>query len=77
MRESSRKAGVGIVRVSRRYQIVIPRDVRKAMNLRPGQKVAVFQIGQLIEVVPVPKMSEMRGVTKGIDTTVKRDRDRL
>jgi len=65
------------VTVSPKYQVVIPREVRDAMKLRPGQKVAVFRYGSRIELVPIRPMREMRGFLKGIDTTVERDEDRV
>ena len=65
------------VTVSPKYQIVIPREVRKAMRIRPGQRVQVFQYGDRIEFVPIRKMREMRGFLKGIDAAVARDEDRV
>ena len=65
------------VTISPKYQVVIPREVREALNLRPGQKVAIFQYGNRIEFVPLRPIKEMRGFAKGIDTTVPRDKDRV
>ena len=64
------------VTISPKYQVVIPKDVRDSMHIRPGQKVRVFGYGDRIELVPVRKMREMRGFLKGIDTDVPRDEDR-
>lgn len=64
------------VRISPKYQIVIPRDVREHLGLRPGQQVDVFLIGNTIQVVPVRPMKELRGIARGIDTTVPREEDR-
>lgn len=65
------------VTVSPKYQVVIPRTVRQSMGIRPGQKVQVFGYEDRIVLVPVRKMREMRGFIKGIDTTVRREKDRL
>jgi AbrB family looped-hinge helix DNA binding protein len=65
------------VKISPKYQIVIPKEVREAMGLRPGQKLEVFHFENCIELVPVPKLSELRGRFKGVDTTVKRGDDRF
>lgn len=65
------------VTVSPKYQVVIPREVREFMGIRPGQKVRVFTYAGRIELVPVRKMREMRGFLKGIDTSVPRDEDRV
>lgn len=65
------------VTVSPKYQVVIPRKVRESLGIRPGARFQVFQFGDRIELVPVRKLSEMRGFAKGIDTDVPRDEDRV
>jgi len=65
------------VRVSPKYQVVIPRDVRESLDLHPGEKVQVMQYENRIEFIPVRKMKQMRGFLKGIDTRVQRDKDRV
>ena len=65
------------VKVSPKYQIVIPREVREAMGIRPGQKLDVLLYDGRIQLIPVKPMREMRGFAKGIDTTVHRDDDRV
>jgi AbrB family looped-hinge helix DNA binding protein len=54
---------------------VIPRAIRQALRIRPGQKVVVFLHGNRLELVPVKPTREMRGFLKGIDTTLERDTD--
>ncbi len=65
------------VTVSPKYQIVLPREVRESMGIRPGQKVMVFHYENRIELIPVKNAREMRGFLKGIDTRVQRAKDRL
>ena len=65
------------VRVSPKFQVVIPKDVRDRMKLKPGQKVSVFLFGDRIELVPVRPIKEMRGFLRGIETAVPRDEDRV
>jgi AbrB family looped-hinge helix DNA binding protein len=65
------------VRVSPRFQVVIPKEVREAMGLRSGQKLVVFRFENRIEMVPVEPIKRLRGFARGIDTTVSRDRDRV
>lgn len=65
------------VTVSPKYQIVIPREVRKSMGIQPGEKVQVIQYENRIEFIPVRNIKKMRGFLKGIDTTVERDSDRV
>lgn len=65
------------VKISPKYQVVIPKPVREALELKPGQMVQVIAHGDRIEMIPVRPIAEMRGFLAGIDTTVKRESDRL
>ena len=64
------------VRVSPKFQVVIPLSIREALGLTPGATVQVFQYENRIEFIPKKKLRQMRGFVRGIDTTVARDRDR-
>ena len=64
------------VKVSPKYQVVIPRKVRESLGIRPGQSVQVLQYEGRVEFIPLKPMKQMRGFLKGIDTTVARDEDR-
>jgi AbrB family looped-hinge helix DNA binding protein len=63
------------VRVSPKFQVVIPKEVREAMGLRPGQRLVVFRHENRIELVPVEPMRRLRGFARGIDTRVPREGD--
>jgi AbrB family looped-hinge helix DNA binding protein len=65
------------VKISPKYQVVIPKKLREALNLSPGQKVQMVAFEDRIEMIPVRKISEMKGFLKGIDTTVERETDRI
>jgi AbrB family looped-hinge helix DNA binding protein len=65
------------VTVSPKYQVVIPGAIRKILGVRPGQKVQVILYGNRIEMIPLRPVEETRGFLKGIDTTVRREPDRL
>lgn len=68
---------MSVVTVSPKYQVVIPRAIREAMGLEPGQKVQALQYQNRIEFIPVRSMRAMRGFLKGLDTSVTRDADRV
>jgi AbrB family looped-hinge helix DNA binding protein len=63
--------------VSPKYQVVIPKTVRKALNLRPGQKMQVVEYDGRIELIPERDIKELRGFLKGINTEFKREEDRI
>jgi AbrB family looped-hinge helix DNA binding protein len=65
------------VTISPKYQVVIPREVRQSMEIKPGSKVQVLLYENRIELIPMKNMRRMRGFLKGIDTTVERERDRV
>jgi len=65
------------VKISPKYQVVIPKRLREALELAPGQKMQMIAYADRIEMIPVKRISDMRGFLKGIDTTVKRESDRV
>ncbi len=64
------------VKLSPKYQVVIPRSVREGLKLSPGQEVAVIRYRGRIELVPMSPVREMRGFLRGVDTGVEREPDR-
>ena len=65
-----------IVTVSPKFQVVIPRAVRRSLGLKVGQKIQVIVYDQRIELIPVVPARKARGFLKGIDTTIEREADR-
>ncbi|MGD9367033.1 MAG: AbrB/MazE/SpoVT family DNA-binding domain-containing protein [Desulfobacteraceae bacterium] len=65
------------VTVSPKFQVVIPKEVREAMGLRPGQKLKVIEYEGRIELIPDRDISELKGFIKGINTEFIREDDRL
>ena len=65
------------VTVSPKFQVVIPKDIREAMGLRPGQKLKVIEYEGRIELIPDRDISELKGFLKGINTEFNREDDRL
>jgi AbrB family looped-hinge helix DNA binding protein len=65
------------VKVSPKFQVVIPRKIRESLRIRPGQRIQVLVYEGRVEFIPLRRIKEMRGFLRGIDTTVERDQDRL
>ncbi len=65
------------VTVSPKFQVVIPKEIRRKLNLKPGQKLQIMESGDRIEFIPLKSIKEARGFLKGINTTIKREVDRL
>jgi AbrB family looped-hinge helix DNA binding protein len=65
------------VTVSPKYQVVIPKEIRKAMRIRPGQKLMVIEYEGRIELIPDRDISELKGFLKGINTEFVRGGDRV
>ncbi|GMQ81046.1 MAG: hypothetical protein BMS9Abin05_0476 [Rhodothermia bacterium] len=64
------------VKVSPKFQVVIPRQVRESMNLKPGQEVEVLRYENRIELILIKPMKEMRGFVSGTENTFEREADR-
>lgn len=65
------------VTVSPKFQVVIPKEIRRRLGLSPGQKIQVVAYGDRIELIPVRPAKRLRGFLKGIDTRVPREKDRV
>ena len=71
-------AEMGRTKVSSKYQVVIPKDVRERANIRVGQEFQVITKGGIVSLVPDKPISSMRGFVRGMRTTgfrEKKDRD--
>lgn len=65
------------VRISPKFQVVIPKGVREGLQLKAGQEVEILCYENRIELIPIHPLTQMRGFLKGIDPTIHRDPDRL
>ncbi|MGH9456960.1 MAG: AbrB/MazE/SpoVT family DNA-binding domain-containing protein [Thermoanaerobaculia bacterium] len=69
---------MGRTRVSPKYQVVIPKDVRAKVDVRPGQEFQVIAKGGIISFVPERPLASMRGFVRGMKTTGFREKkDRI
>jgi len=65
------------VKISPKYQVVIPKEIREKLKLRPGQKLQILEFGNRIEFLILKNIHEARGYLKGIDTNIEREGDRI
>ncbi|MFA6743413.1 MAG: AbrB/MazE/SpoVT family DNA-binding domain-containing protein [Candidatus Neomarinimicrobiota bacterium] len=65
------------VTISPKFQVVIPQNVRKRLNLKVGQKMEVIDYNGRIEFIPVVGISELRGILENSNTNIEREDDRL
>ena len=64
--------------ISSKYQIVIPKSIRREVPIRVGQVVQVLAKGGVITLVPDRPLSELRGLMRGASTReVRSKKDRL
>ena len=68
---------MSVVTISSKWQVVIPKDVREKLRIKPGQKVQAFAVGDRIELVPVVPLDQLKGFLKGLLPNFEREPDRL
>ena len=61
-------------RISSKYQVVIPKEIRREVQIKSGQVVQVLAKGGVITLVPDRPLSELRGFLKGMKTEGVRDK---
>jgi AbrB family looped-hinge helix DNA binding protein len=63
------------VKVSPKYQVVIPETVRKALDLKPGTQVEVIAKGNIAYIVPVTSIASLQAQMEGeLDQASLRDK---
>jgi AbrB family looped-hinge helix DNA binding protein len=64
--------------ISPKFQIVIPKDVREKLHLRPHQRISVVEKGKVITLVPEVPLKKLKGSLKGMSKTdIREKKDRL
>ena len=54
------------VTLSPKFQIVIPREIRKKLSLRPGQPMMLSEQDGIIRAIPDRPLETFRGILKGM-----------
>ena len=62
------------VTVSPKFQIVIPREIRERLGLRPGQQIMLLECDGIITAIPDQPLEKMRGILKGMSRTGLREK---
>ena len=63
------------VTVSQKYQVVIPLEARRLLQVKPGQKMRVLSYDNQVIFIPVRPIKQARRSLKGINTDVPRDEE--
>lgn len=61
------------VTVSKKYQVVIPDEIRKSAGIKPGDKMVAISKHGIIQYIPVRPLKETEGFIQGLDTENLRD----
>jgi AbrB family looped-hinge helix DNA binding protein len=62
-------------KLSSKFQISIPKEVREEQGWLPGQKFVFIPKGDSVVLVPVPKREDLFGIAKGANPGDYRDRN--
>ena len=66
------------VRLSSKFQIVIPAEIREKMDLKAGEEIVMIETAGVIHLVPQKPITKMRGFVKGGDTqNIREEEDRF
>lgn len=63
-------------KISPKFQVVIPKEIRESMKLSAGMKVEFIPYDGNIYMIPLKPIGDMEGFFKGIDTNIIRESDR-
>lgn len=54
------------VKVSPKFQVVIPKALREELKIEPGQELLIFALDGTLRLVPRRSIKELRGIAKGM-----------
>ena len=55
-----------IVKVSPKFQVVIPKAIREELQIEPGQQLLMYALDGSLRLVPHRPVKELRGMAKGM-----------
>ena len=62
------------VKVSRKYQVVIPEKLREEAHIKPGDNMMAIAKHGILQYVPVRPLSRTKGMVPGLDVKELRDK---
>ncbi|MDR1836986.1 MAG: AbrB/MazE/SpoVT family DNA-binding domain-containing protein [Treponema sp.] len=65
------------VTLTSEYQVNFPKEIFEPIGFKAGTSFEVIMYDNMVQLVPIRPMSSLRGMLKGIDTTIEREEDRL
>jgi len=54
------------VKVSPKFQVVIPKAIREELKIEPGQELLMYAIEGSLRLVPHRSIKELKGLAKGM-----------
>jgi AbrB family looped-hinge helix DNA binding protein len=61
------------VKVSPKFQVVIPKKIREALELKPGEELQIYLLNDSVRIHRPRSIKSLRGIAKGM---VWKDEDR-
>jgi AbrB family looped-hinge helix DNA binding protein len=55
-----------VVKVSPKFQVVIPKAIREELQIAPGQTLLMYALDGSLRLVPHRPVKELRGMAKGM-----------
>lgn len=63
------------VKVSPKFQVVIPKQIREQLELKPGEELQIFLLDNSIRIHRPRPLKSLRGIAKGMVWKEEDDRD--
>lgn len=60
--------------ISSKYQVVIPKQVRERLDLKPQQKLTVIEKDRMLILIPQVSLETLRGIAAGVATVDYREK---
>ncbi|WCL50814.1 AbrB/MazE/SpoVT family DNA-binding domain-containing protein [Leptospira sp. GIMC2001] len=65
------------VKVSPKFQVVIPKEIRDLIGVKVGMKLEIVTFGNRIELIPIEPIKKLRGLIPDLNTEIEREGDRI